>query len=516
MRLIKRNNAVTLLSFALKVLLFALIFEFLFGEKNTFGAPKKQTMLRSGFIRFPLFISICLLLMSSSQAQVLYNNGSTITLRSGSVMSVKGNVTNSTSSVLSTNGTLSISGSTLNNGTINASSTGILVFHGNAAQTVSGSAAVYAKNVIVNNAAGITLTTPLNVDGAMTFTNGLLTAANSTAPVIFSTNATLANTPTDSSHIDGYVQKLGNGAFVFPIGNTAKYQPVGINLTANTGGLTARYYATDAGSAPFGNGGSSPTALLFYNAREYWDIAPVGSASGTVTIYYDGYNNSGISNTVDLKVAHRTGGQWLNEGGIATGSLTAGTVISGTITSWSPFTLGSISASSPLPLELITFSAVEEVSGNRLEWYVEMEPLDAYYEIERSVDGKYFTSIGHLSGKGDHSSYKFYDAEPFNGAVYYRLHIADGNKAIYSRIILLQHNKNDPAQFFAYPQPTTGIVYVHGNGLQGTKASIRNAQSHIVKTVRLTASKMIDISDQPVGLYLVRFENGVVLKIAKQ
>lgn len=137
--------------------------------------------------------------------------------------------------------------------------------------------------------------------------------------------------------------------------------------------MTARFYGTDAGSASFGTTGSAVTPLLFYNKKEYWYVVPAGTATGTITIYFDGYNNAGISNTADLRVAHKSGGQWLNEGGAATGTTASGSVISYSISTFSPFTPGSVSAGSPLPVKLVAFSGRAAAGRNRLSWQTATE-----------------------------------------------------------------------------------------------------------------------------------------------
>ncbi len=130
------------------------------------------------------------------------------------------------------------------------------------------------------------------------------------------------------------------GAFIYPVGDGVRYQPVSVDLTDNSAGLSVRYVPADAGTASFTTTGASTIALDAYNNEEYWDINPIGTATGTVTITWDDYRNPPIttSDTVQVfRVAHKTAEGWANEGTIASGTTSAGSVVSAVLSSWSPF-----------------------------------------------------------------------------------------------------------------------------------------------------------------------------------
>lgn len=472
-------------------------------------------------IRFYSLISAAVLLTLSFPgiAQVLYNNGSTITITSGGSLTVRGGFTNAATSFVTNKGSFSVSGNTLNNGTISAPAVSTLRFNGTTAQTISGSSPLSAKDVEIANAFGVTLNTALNVDGAMTFTSGVITATSSTAPVIFSANGTVANTPTDASHIDGFVQKLGTGAFTFPTGDPTKYQPVGIALSANGSGMTARYYGTDAGSATFGSGGASATPLVAYNSAEYWDLAPVSTAAGTVTIYFDGYKNSRIASTSDLRVAHKTGGQWLNEGGIPSGVVSNGSVTSSSISTFSPFTLGSISSSSPLPVTLIAFSGAAEGNTSRLDWQTGMEDVGSSFSIERSANGASFESIGTVTGKGRGSRYTFYDRRPLELSAYYRLVTTDAASArAYSQVVIIRHSSTQRGGITISPVPARSEVMIQSTNkaLTGTIAQVLDAQGAAVASFSLQERQILNIDSWATGMYILRLADGTAIRLNKQ
>ncbi len=484
---------------------------------------RKRTYTRRNLCEHMVLRTVSTLLFAGSavsgHAQVLYNNGASITIKPGAIVTVNGNLTNAAGATVNNTGSLNISGNTVNNGTISAPAASTLRFQGSGAQTLSGSSPVSAKDVIVNNAAGITLATTLNVDGVMTFTNGMITATNSSYPVVFSANASIGNTPTDASHIDGYVRKNGTGAFTFPVGNATKYQPVGVNLSANGSGMTVRYYGSDPGSAPFGIGGSSPTALVAVNRAEYWDLIPGSTATGTVTIYFDGYKNSGINSTADLRVAHLTGGQWLNEGGTATGSTASGTVTSTSISTFSPFTIGSISSNSPLPVNLMAFAALWEGTAVRVNWQTAAETSGTVFDLERSADGRVFESVRRLNGTGTGNAYTYLDVQPYSTINYYRLKLSEaGGQAAYSNTVLVRKGADEPAGSTSlFPLPATDQVTLATTNpvLMGSQATIRDAQGKPVASFTVQSTVVLTISAWPSGMYTLTLADGSSLKLVK-
>lgn len=105
--------------------------------------------------------------------------------------------------------------------------------------------------------------------------------------------------------------------------------------------------------------GLSSTLLQQYNTYEYWNLNPAGTATGTASVYYDGYNDFGVGPNFDstLKVAHKVPAGWANEGGIVSGTQSSGEVTStGEISEWNIFTLGSTIPLSPLPTEVLDFT----------------------------------------------------------------------------------------------------------------------------------------------------------------
>ncbi|WP_137757728.1 T9SS type A sorting domain-containing protein [Pontibacter sp. SGAir0037] len=92
-----------------------------------------------------------------------------------------------------------------------------------------------------------------------------------------------------------------------------------------------------------------------------------------------------------------------------------------------------------LPVELMNFKASIADDFIVLDWDTASETENDFYEVERSLNGHFFQSIGKVMGAGNSSQtihYTFKDMLPVAGTLYYRLKQVDFNKKVsYSSII---------------------------------------------------------------------------------
>ncbi len=93
------------------------------------------------------------------------------------------------------------------------------------------------------------------------------------------------------------------------------------------------------------------------------------------------------------------------------------------------FTIGSRDViGSPLPIELLGFTATPFVKFVKLDWETASETNNDYFTLEKSRDGVTFIPFATVQGAGNSSSkisYKFWDENPFPGLSYYRLKQTD-------------------------------------------------------------------------------------------
>jgi hypothetical protein len=477
-------------------------------------------------------ITICILTLcglASAQTPVLFNNQAGLYIASGTQIQINGDFTNESSSSLKNNGVITISGNVTNNAPMTTADAGELRLVGTTPQTIAG-IAMHATNLTISNPSGIVSTAPLKVSGQVSFMSGILKSMDPANAITFINSASISGTfpASDQSHIDGYVVREGEGTFIFPVGDNQTYQPIAVDLNENDQGIVAKYEMGNAGEGPYTATGSSTTPLVARNEQEYWTLTPITSATGSVTVFWDSNKNIGITNIEHLTVAHFANNNWQNEGGNnAVGNVTAGSVTSNVISSWSPFTLGSINIASPLPVTLVQFSARKAEQAAELSWQIADATNFSHFEIERSTDAVRFENIGNVQYSGApnaQSSYRFTDraiVAPL-GPLYYRLRMVDQDGTYaFSKMVSLNYDSS--LRFTAYPNPSRDkfTLKIDGAPSNTIEILITSADGRRVtkNQVNLTQGRaIIDTADLPAGVYLLSTNlNGIrnVIKFAK-
>jgi hypothetical protein len=401
---------------------------------------KKITMRKN------ILILLLLLPLKGVFAQLHIPSGMVFTISAGSTQFVD-DIFIEPGGILINLGSLHVSGNVEFDGII--TSMNDLVFDGTSSQLYKG-LPLTVGTLTINNAAGVTIEAPVTVGTATIFTAGLLTTSTA-SPLIYASGAA-TGVPTDISHVNGPVRYNGTTAFTFPVGDALHYRPVGVKLASNTSGITASYFSE---AAPAG----TLTGLLQSVSKfEYWTLTARGTASGMVTLNWDANKvSAGIANATGVaavRVAHLSGGSWINEGGAGTGTPSAGLVTSGTVSIWGSFTLGSTDrANASLPLTFLGIDATLLPDGSRkVNWQVAAEVQLKDYSIERSPDGRQFADIGTVKATGA-SAYTYTDAQAAAGKkLYYRVRGNDlDGKTTHSRIVAVQ--PKDAGSISIMPNP---------------------------------------------------------------
>ncbi len=421
-------------------------------------------------------------------------------------------------------GTLSICGNFINNGTITCAAGSTVIFVGTAAQSISGSSTSTFANLTINNtsATGLTLSTPANVSGALTLTDGIVyTTATNLLTVL---NGGTSTAGSAISYVDGWMKKVGNAAFVFPLGDGTKWARLGISAPgAATDAFTAIYNAVPYGTL-------TPVALPNYyvSSMEHWICdRTVGASNVFVTLYWESGTFSGINTfTSDLHVARYDGATWQDHGsGTMTGGVAAGSIrTSAVVTSFSPFTFASVSASlatNPLPIELLNFTANYNGQSVDVTWNTATEVNNNYFDVERSVDAENFASIKKVPSKasGGNSSYTLSygmnDADVKEGVYYYRLKQTDFDGSVsYSGIVSVTIESVN-AVFTIKPNPTTSmsdVIYFCENN-ESANVNVYDTRGRLIisKTINCVKGEnvtSIDLGEQPDGLFYITLTAG--------
>ncbi|MBR2194580.1 MAG: T9SS type A sorting domain-containing protein [Salinivirgaceae bacterium] len=414
---------------------------------------------------------------------------------------------------LTNNGTVAAANDISVTGTLNNAGSfggdGAVVLSGSNAQTIEGNGEF--TNVTVNNASGISVSGQPTFNGAMTFANGIVTPA-----VRINVGATGTMTQTGNSWVNGEVEKTWADAdkskFDFVIGGSKHAAKVGVTPTANGATFTASY-AFSEGADPItkeSENVSLPKGLERVSQMQSWNIH--GDKPSHITLYWDDF--SGVTNANDgLVIAHeKTSGNWeMLTGLVSDNSITTQDAVS----SYSAFTFGAKNQDpdiNPLPVTFAAFTGRQDGNSIVLEWATASENNNNYFEIERSVDGVNYVTIGYVDGAGDSNAllgYQFTDNAPEQGQLYYRLSQVDfdGAREYADKVVTVLYTGSEIEKLTIVPNPTDGLFKVSASGsMAGGRIELLSQAGQLVRIVNVDSfDATIDISDLPSGIYVLRF-----------
>jgi len=177
-------------------------------------------------------------------------------------------------------------------------------------------------------------------------------------------------------------------------------------------------------------------------------------------------------------------------------------------------TIGSISISTPLPIELLDFSAIP--IGNRyvkLDWQTASEINNDYFTIEQSKDGLKWERLFDIDGAGNSSSllnYTTTDNAPYFDISYYRLKQTDfDGKFSYSQIESVNIKNSGNSNIEIFPNPTKNQITIVGgtHDLEDLKIYNVLGQDVTIFTKKINSNKskrIIDLSKLSEGTYYIK------------
>ena len=180
----------------------------------------------------------------------------------------------------------------------------------------------------------------------------------------------------------------------------------------------------------------------------------------------------------------------------------------------------------PLPVEMSELSGFLDNNKANLYWETYKEVDNQGFELQKSIDGKNFETIGFVKSQavdGNSASilkYEFVDQKVINKETYYRLKQVDIDKSFnYSNVISLKpRNIKDDLKLLAYPNPFKNtLILTRQNGkVDIAKISIIDISGKIVLEKNMDTDKInIETQNLPNGTYFIKYEDGVSNTIIK-
>ncbi|MGC3944990.1 MAG: PA14 domain-containing protein [Chryseolinea sp.] len=164
----------------------------------------------------------------------------------------------------------------------------------------------------------------------------------------------------------------------------------------------------------------------------------------------------------------------------------------------------------PLPVTWSFLDGYHSEGNNVVEWRTASEKNNSGFEVQRSLNGTAFESIGFVPGNGTTvvpQSYKFIDNSPGIGWNYYRLKQIDFDNAFdYSKVIpVYSESERKPG---IYPNPASSSLFIsHGGSHLVSDAYLLSAQTGV--KIPLTRDEKqpsrYPLDGIPSGSYVVMF-----------
>jgi hypothetical protein len=408
----------------------------------------------------------------TSSAPFTINSGESFTIPDGSTLTMTGDYTNNGATLIEENGEFIV-------GLAGEISFLSGTFTVNGLLTNSGLLQVNtSRNLVISNTGNLDFENGGTSDILGTVTNGGEININGGS---FSINATMNNNSSITIGLDGFLTIASGGQL--NNNNTAS-----IN---NSGGIvltTSGSNITNFGSGSISNSGtiSGVGSINGPNISNVsmGEISPglspgcltLGSltTSGTVTIEVDGLtpcsehdqiqssNNLNLGGNLDVTINYTPdpGDQIvIIDASSITGTFSTNNLDPDWSIAYNAPNPGEVSLNfMVLPVELSSFT-VEESPRNRslLTWTTETELDNKGFEVEHSLDGLDWNTLGFVEGKGrsvQTQHYEFQDRNPEDGTNYYRLKQVDfDGKTDYSSIRTLDFGNIRTNDLKVFPNP---------------------------------------------------------------
>ncbi len=410
--------------------------------------------------------------------KVEIGNNTVLTLLSNSNLNVIGDVVIDVGSTFvfsnSSNGGIQLGGNWTNNGTF--TSNGNLVgFNGSSGQqSIGGSSSTTFGRLQVNNAAGLSLSTPATVSTRLDLTSGTIVSTTTNLLTLASTVSTI-NQSLASSFVAGPMAQTwttSTASLTFPIGKGSTYRPLVISLTSPSSPVIR----AEVFNSPCGG---SPGSLNAISSVRYYQTALLsGTATGGGNVQITYGTDDVVTDNTTLAVAQcaTVNGTYASLGRSA--STTSTVTSDGSGSPYNPasgsYLVLATTGSNPLPVQMMSFTAAASQHGARISWQTASETDCFGFEIERMFVGtdartvSQWISVGFLKGSGTSSTpraYSYTDTPANAGRYAYRIKQIDANgKSNYSSTVEIELG-NTPKEFWLgqnYPNPfnpTTDIEF---------------------------------------------------------
>ena len=422
----------------------------------------------------------------------------------------------------------------INNGTF-IRGVGAVTFNSlSQAQTISGTSVSTFYNLTNRNAhaTGLSLGQDAIITNALAFasvSNGKLTIGsynltiNSGASIVGAdANRYIVSIPTSATNGRLRQNNLSTAARIFPIGTATNYLPVTLTPGAAGSDFSMSVFRGTTGD---GLPNGTPFANRTYQVDAVWRIDRVnGTANATVRFdwFVDAIEGAFFKTLTNGQIAvwrkdaptpppyWQLAASGFTSNNTSNFSTTASISNFGTAGTGYPYIVAYVAV---LPGKLTALSATPVEKTNRIDWIYEHADQLKAFEIQESMNGIDFRTIGTVLPNGT-NRYSFTDPTPIQSTKYYRLKFTDRfDETSYSFVVTV-HRKQQ-VQLTLLQNPVQGqLNFRHPVAVRASyTVTDMNGRILIRRTINNNAIlTSVETTNLPKGTYILQYADGPVLQ----
>jgi hypothetical protein len=357
-----------------------------------------------------------------------------------------------------------------------------------------------------NIADGVTLTVNQNIYLQNSSFNGGTVTVNANKTITFwapgEFNNTTVNFKQGSSIVSSGNLEINNSDFIFTKTATATFwASVIMNdskmkfLDNSSVEITAPFTLKNNSSMVAGDGTTTSKAFIKFNGGSLTELDNSYISIANVNNYYFNWS----SYTAGGKSFQTTNNN-INCGN-GKNACSAPVV-------YGPATLNfaGVSSSAVLPVKLSAFNVALVAGQVSIDWTTDMEANASRYEIERSIDGINWNTIGTVKAKGNSSivtKYAYNDMLKTSGNVSYRLKMIDLDETFtYSLIRTVKTTAT--VEMNVFPNPATNYIVISAKDNEKKNIQLLNINGQIVKQTSGAGNITLSVNECKGGYYFVK------------
>lgn len=321
----------------------------------------------------------------------------------------------------------------------------------------------------------------------------------------------------------------GNGDFDFQVAGIGQASDGSKHIDAKGPGIVRMWNPNNLTNGEYllwghNNGNLSGTTsgvdgtIIMQRLNRIWRVSETGDV-GTTSISFDISSFAGVALGGNLRLLIDRDGDGFADNDVT--PVSAGSLANNIITfsgislqNGDRFTIGNTDLSTPLPVELISFTAQIEHGEVMLHWATASEKNNNYFTIQRSKNIEEWEDVVHVAGAGNSIEKREYttsDGWPYEGVSYYRLKQTDFDGAFtYSSVRRVEIVSEEILR--VYPNPTrSDFNLITGFDLNSNEISLINLMGQVVPfALEYESDRSVSIKpiNPSTGVYLLRIRKG--------